>query len=185
MIGSRSSWRRQLNATLQDLVPWGHSIGLILSAPILNYRKTKAALEKLLRSNLADDRSFLTDTPVECHGNAITIFRNYHGVGHYQKIGGVISHRTASADLLGNARYILEDRMSVKATKCAPLAGNGLIWLALLNDYWLTDGHTYRYALSEISAPHPFEKILLVNGDGSVEPIFDPSVPALGAIGLS
>jgi hypothetical protein len=46
-------------------------------------------------------------------------------------------------------------------------------WLALLNDYWLTDADTYRLALSQMSLDHPFDRIVLVNGDGSIDTLFD------------
>lgn len=44
-----------------------------------------------------------------------------------------------------------------------------------LNNYWLT-AHTYKYALSFFSPIHPFKKILLENGDGSVASLFEEGV---------
>jgi hypothetical protein len=36
------------------------------------------------------------------------------------------------------------------------------------HDYWLEDSETYRQAIEALSISHPFEKILLISGNGSV-----------------
>jgi hypothetical protein len=59
----------------------------------------------------------------------------------------------------------------VKAEKCKHLVTRGPLWLALLNDYWLTGADTYRYALSMLSVKHPFDKILIVDNNGTVDEI--------------
>ena len=160
----------ELNNELGTVIPDGHTIGLILSSPILKFRRTKAALAQLLRSALLDPHAFKTDTAVNIQGNAITIFRNNHGDPKYKKVSGIISHRFASADILDNTTYILVDRIRVKAEKCASIVARETFWLALLNDYWLTDADTYRYALRHIpELLHPFERVMLVGRDSSVE----------------
>jgi hypothetical protein len=160
----------ELNDELGGVIPDGHTIGLILSSPILKFRKTKSALALLLRSELLDPHAFTTDALLNIQGNAIKIFRNNHGDSKYKKVSGIISHRSASADILDNTAYILEDRIRVKAEKCASLATRETLWLALRNDYWLTDGDTYRYALRHIpELQHPFEKVVLIARDGSAE----------------
>lgn len=63
----------------------------------------------------------------------------------------------------------MEDRIKVKAQKCATLKFAGPIWLALLNDYFLTEADTYRYALKSITVVHPFQKVLLVSDRGAVD----------------
>jgi len=161
----------ELNTELQHLIPDGNTIGLILSSPILKLRKTKAALATMLRGSLRDQDSFITDTPIEINGNPITIFRNRHGDNQYKKLSAIFMNRHSNPDIISNARAILEDRIIVKARKCASLAGQQPLWLALRNDYFLTDAHTYKYAFSHFSVVHPFEKILLVNPDGAVEPL--------------
>ena len=77
------------------------------------------------------------------------------------------------ARILSNVTQILEDRIVTKAKKCDHLRGSAPIWLALFNDYWLTEADTYRLALSRMALEHPFQKILLVNGDKSVDPLFE------------
>lgn len=122
----------ELDVALRNLVPEGQTIGLVLSSPILRFRNTKTALEKFIRAALADHQSFLNDTKVEFYGNSITIFRNNHGQAHHKRVSAIIQHRTSSPDILANAIYIFENRMADKAGKCASLATEGPVWLALL-----------------------------------------------------
>lgn len=161
----------ELDAELGHLIPCGHTIGLIIRSPIANRRKTQAALAKKLRALIADLASFPSDQPIELHGNTITPYLNHHGAPGYKKISAVITHRSASPDILSNTQYILEDRICVKGEKCVHITGP--VWLALLNDYFLTNLHTYKYALSFLALAHPFEKILLVGSDGTVEVLYE------------
>lgn len=59
-------------------------------------------------------------------------------------------------------------KIAVKTTKCSSLPFVGPKWLALLNDYWLADNDTYQQAFDSFSVDHPFQKIVLVSGNGSV-----------------
>lgn len=161
-----------LVAELQHLIPDGHTIYLVLSSPILKLRKTKAALSEMLRKSLSDSQSFTTDTEIEIHGNTITISRNHHGEAHCKKMVAWFPHSHPDANILSNTRQILEDRINVKAKKCAALVGRKPLWLALFNDYWLADAHAYKYALSSISPVHSFDRIIVVNGKGTVNSIF-------------
>lgn len=161
----------ELNAELGHLLPDGHTIGLIIRSPIANRRKTQAALAEKLRKLIADLAAFPSDQPIEFYGNTITPYLNHHGASGYKKISAVITHQSASPDILLNTKYILQDRITVKAEKCAHVSGP--VWLALLNDYFLTDLHTYKYALSFLALTHPFEKILLIGSDGTVEILFE------------
>jgi hypothetical protein len=163
-----------LNAELQSIVPDAYTIGLVLGSPILKFRKTKAELAKVIRSCLADLRCLASDQEVQINGNFIKIFLRKHGEpATYKKVSAVVMHRTASPDILSNTAWILEDRIKVKGNKCERLRNGRPIWLALLNDYWLTDVHTYRLAFSRIEVAHPFAKILLVGGNASVDLLYE------------
>ena len=82
-------------------------------------------------------------------------------------------NRSSNSNMLANVTQILEDRILTKARKCLHLDRTRRIWLALLNDYWLTEADTYLYALMQMSLEHQFQKILLVNGDGSVHLLYE------------
>jgi hypothetical protein len=156
-----------LNDELGHLITDGHTIGLILSSPILQHRKTKAKLALILRECISDLSSLREDRKIEINGNRITIYLNHHGEAGYKKVSAAFMNRGSNPNILANVNQILEDRILTKARKCLHLDCRR-IWLALLNDYWLTEADTYRGALMQMSLEHQFEKILLVNGDGSV-----------------
>jgi hypothetical protein len=161
------AFANDLNAELGHLIPYGHTIGLILRSPIANRRKTQAALSKKLREFIAEIATFPSDQPIALYGNTITPYLNHHGAPDYKKISAIITHQSSSSDILENTKYVLADRIRDKAKKCVGIRGQ--VWLALLNDYFLTDFHTYKYALSFLTLAHPFEKIILIGGDGKAE----------------
>jgi hypothetical protein len=157
---------------LKDLIPDGHTIGLVLSSPILQLRKTKARLAMKLRDYIADLTSLRDDQKIEINGNKITVYLNQHGEAGYKKVSAAITNRDSNQNILKNVLHILEDRIVTKARKCEQLDRNCPVWLVLLNDYWLTEPDTYRYALTQMSLAHRFRKILLVDGDGSVHVLY-------------
>jgi hypothetical protein len=108
---------------------------------------------------------------LQINDNPVSIYLDYHGDPQQKKVTVGFMHRNAVADLGANTRHILKERIKVKAEKCNHLVARGPLWLALLNDYWLTDANTYRYALSLLSVKHPFQKILIVSGSGLVDEI--------------
>jgi hypothetical protein len=160
-----------LNEELKDLIPCGYTIGLVLSSPILKLRKTKTKLAEIIRAHAADLSILRHDHELEINGNKITVFLNHHGEPNHKKVSAAFMNRSSNPDILTNVKHILENRIVTKAKICGPLSKP--IWLALFNDYWLTEADTYRYALSQMSLEHPFQKILLVNGDKSVHVLFE------------
>ena len=85
-------------------------------------------------------------------------------------------NRFSNSNILANVLYMLEERISTKALKCSKLSFGGPIWLALINGYFLTDADTYRHGMQFITVDHPFEKILLVSEDGSVDMLVDTTI---------
>jgi hypothetical protein len=167
----------ELDAELNTLVPDGQTIVVALNAPMLNVHKTSDALRKMLRERLPNVQSFLTEEKVTINSNVITISRHHRKPNHKKIVGVVASSSYSIRDILSktdifyNARYILEERITDKTKKCSEIVGKNLLWLALLNDYALADAHTYKDTLSQLSLSNPFEKILLVSRDGTVEPL--------------
>jgi len=165
---------KQLDAELKTAVPDGKFITLVLSSPILEPRKTKAELRNEITSLLSGNPE-LSRIERKIRGNHIEICLSESPESGGMKIGVVVRNRASNPHILTNVRYILEDRIKTKAEKCGKLSGP--IWLALLNDYFLADADDYRDALKSISVEHPFEKILLVSGDGSVDTLLDQRRP--------
>lgn len=164
----------ELDQALQTTVPDGMSIVMVLSSPIAHHRKTRRDLEAALRKLVGDAAGHpRPEQTLVIHGNTIAVSFQQHGESTYNKIMAAISNRPSSPNILANARHALEDRIKAKAAVCAPLAARGPVWLALLNDYWLADAETYRQAIGEIAVDHPFARIVLVDGNGTVTTLHD------------
>jgi hypothetical protein len=164
---------RELNLELGGLVPKGVTILLTLSAPMVGKRKKiKAALANFLREKLGDVQSFTDEARFDANGNVVTIRPIQGGEGR-EKFFGHILPRHSNADIRFNAWQILGNLISRKTKTCASLVGGKPLWLALLNDYPLAGRGEYKDVLSKISTKHPFEKILLVTREGTVEPILE------------
>ena len=173
----------ELDAELRNDVPTGCTIGLVLRPPIVRSRRTRNRLSETIRDLLADPTSFVSDREFQINGNDITVHRMQHGEVHPRRVSGIYLHRSSNPDVLANAKLILEGRITAKSKSCDQLRNRSL-WLALLNDYWLANAHTYRIAMSSLLARHPFEKILLVNLSGSVDQLYPLAVNADGIASL-
>ena len=159
-----------LNVKLHKLIPDRYSIGLVLSTPISNVRKTASDLAKCLSGS--DIHSFVNPKEVQIQGNIIKISLHFHEETQTRKVWIVAMSRSSDANILSNAIKILEERIISKAKTCSALIGKQPLWLALLNDYFLADASDYERA-SCISADHPFDKILLIGRDGQVDPLYN------------
>lgn len=85
-----------------------------------------------------------------------------------KKIVGFIVNKHSSADILLNARLVLEERIRTKSKLCEGLAQAGPVWLAVFNDYWLADANTYAAACRQLKMCHCFERMFLVSENGAV-----------------
>lgn len=163
----------ELDEQLKNRVPAGRTVLLTLSAPINCARKLKPRLSEEIMAlvEIAGE----TDVTVEREilGNKITIHHLPEDRPSGKKVVGGVQNKKAGTDILANAKDILEDRIAVKAQKCKPLLSNGQVWLVLFNDYWLADFNTYKQAMAQISSKHPFERILIVSGSGSVTVLYE------------
>lgn len=163
----------ELDEQLKNRVPAGRTVLLILSAPINSARKLKPRLSAEIMALV--ESAGETDVTVEREilGNKITIHHFQEDRLSGKKVVGAVQNKNSDTDILANAKSILTDRIAVKAQKCNPLIFSGPIWLALFNDYWLADFDTYRQAMAQISSKHPFERILIVSGSGSVTVLYE------------
>lgn len=161
----------ELNKELKATIPNELLVMLTLSSPILKARKVKVLLkEKIAQLVSSVCRSEITE---DILGNRMNIHIVTDDRPSGKKVVGIVTNANSSTDILKNAWEILEDRIIVKADKCCSLAFIGPKWLALLNDYWLADNETYQQAIELFSVDHPFEKILLVSGNGSVAVLYE------------
>ena len=161
----------ELNLKLHNLIPDRHSIGLVLTTPISNVRKTATDLAHCLCHS--DIQSFSSAKEMQIQGNTIKVQLYCHEELQKQKVWIVATNRNSDPNILANAMYILKERIVRKTKTCRTLVGKQPLWLALLNDYFLADTSTYERALSCISVVHPFDKILLISRGAQVDPLFE------------
>ena len=158
----------ELNKELSTRLPRNCTVHLSLESPINKKRKFKPLLAKKileLTKHLDDSQ------PVEYSAfeNKVEIHLNSSERPAGDKVVGLVMNQNASADILMNAQFILDDRLAVKDKKCQFLKFGGSLWLALFNDYWLADVETYKQAIARSTVRHRFHKVLLVSGNRSVE----------------
>ncbi|HZC56907.1 MAG TPA: hypothetical protein VE396_12835 [Xanthobacteraceae bacterium] len=162
-----------LNKELQDFIPTGTTFGLHLSSPIVKFRKTKARLTQRILALMEARPIGEAEVKMEICGNDVSLWIDRHGDPQYKKVSAVISNRHSSPDILQNATYALDDRITTKSKKKCLSIKTRPIWLGLFNDYWLAEAHTYIMAMKRISTTHCFDRILMVSGDKSVSILYD------------
>jgi hypothetical protein len=165
----------ELDTELKLLIPDGTTVGLRLCPPLVKFRKTKKQLAHRITALMRDSVADGTELKLTILDNDIELWVTRHGDPQYKKVSAIIYNRNSSPNILRNAAYALADRIGRKSLKCTPVKKRPL-WLALLNDYWLADADTYSLAMTGISIAHPFEKILMVSGDGSVTVLYDSAL---------
>jgi hypothetical protein len=158
----------ELNDDLKSEIPDGRGVILVLKWPFSNMRAVKDHLAREICQLLSSGDS---TRQLKIAGNEITIeIRSHGGPGCVTAVG------TPSAlplyDVQTTACCALQERITAKAEKCRSLKFTGPVWLALLDCYRLADVETYQRAMTMFSVNHPFEKILLVSRDDSVDELF-------------
>jgi hypothetical protein len=97
-----------LNDELGHLIPDGYTIALVLSSPILEYRKTKAQPAQIIRSHIADLQSLRTEQKIQINGNAITICLTHHEGTQYKKVSAVFMNRAPAPTFYRMPRTFLK-----------------------------------------------------------------------------
>jgi hypothetical protein len=152
----------ELQEELQAEIPFGRGVILDLKWPFLNKRALRGEIRQLLLSAQ-------TERKLKIEGNEIAI-KISSDSGCPGRVDAVISSSALPRyDIPTTAWCILQERVAAKAEKCRSLKFKGPVWLALRNRYLPADAETYRRAMKMFAIDHPFEKILLVSRDGSVD----------------
>jgi len=154
----------QLNAKIGSFLPDDISLLVGVEVPVPNAAR--------FRKNLTEWVAEVAAAPVlgskherEIDGSKTTIsVISDRPTG--KKIAGFVVNKNSSANILLNARLVLEDRIRTKNDICASLFKP--IWLAVLNDYWLADAVSFEAACSQLKLAHCFERVLLVSDNGAI-----------------
>ena len=159
----------ELNDAMQEIIPNGKHVFLILSAPINSIKRTKEKLKSVISNCIKNN---VKNSDIEIEKNLITI--NVYDISRPsgKKVIGAITNRFSSANISANTEHLLRDRISTKTKKCVKHPDINEYWLALYNDYWIADEESYRIAYKNIDVKHNFKNIFIVTGYGQVHQLW-------------
>jgi hypothetical protein len=161
----------EVEEELRDEIPEGRGVSLVLKSPFLNKRAVKGPLKARIRDLLSHPTAQRIQETFS--GNEIEISISNNGAKNI--VGLIVPSSLPRYDLLTTAWCILEERIAAKAETCRALKFDHPIWLALRNGYPPADVEMYRQAMNLFSVNHPFEKILLISRDGTVDELLRPA----------
>jgi len=153
----------ELDSKLRGIIPSEVDIILNIYVPVKNSRKYKRGLFEYLKRKLENGVTLGEKEEIELLGSKIRISFVPHRDQSQEKIAGIIINKDSNADVLKNAKVILEGRILDKVNKCKKIQFKGLKWLALFNNYWPANYCTYTRALNNISVKHDFESIFIIS----------------------
>jgi hypothetical protein len=153
-----------LNSTIGPLLPSNFGLFIGLEVPVPNPNKFKKTLKAWV-GKVALSPVLGTEHEIQIENSKVTI-SIVPAQSKSKKVTGFVANKNSNANILDNARLLLEDRIQVKSEKCKTLTKP--VWLALFNDYWLADSNTYVLAADQITIEHCFSRIFLVFGNTNV-----------------
>jgi hypothetical protein len=160
----------RLNASLASKLPACMTVILILEVPLKKFSKCEVQLRKYIELGAAEIRD--REEHVGVLGNIVRIHYSLVPNQSDKKVVGIVANTLTNTHILDNTRVALGYRLEEKAKSC-----NGIVyeplWLALLHDYWLASPETVIKAMGNITILHPFQKVLLVMGNGDVRCIYE------------
>ena len=162
----------EMDSKLRKDVPPEVDIILTLYLPVNNPRKYKKELCSYLKNVLDSGINIGDSSEIDISGSKVKISVVPSRSHAQRKIVGLIVNNNSSADILNNAKVILANRISDKVKKCKKIQHQGSIWLALFNDYLLSDHDIYSQAINNISIQHYFEMIFVISNTKVVTRIY-------------
>jgi hypothetical protein len=160
----------ELNEDLKSDIPSGVYVLLTISSPLNKTRQTKDELINKIKEIANKDAPIREVFEINENKADIQTVLGERPSG--KKVVGVVSNQNSSPDILENVLYMLSERINDKVNKCQNIVHRPL-WLALFNDYWLSEPDTYELAMEKLSIEHPFDKICLVLGGKEVHTLYE------------
>jgi hypothetical protein len=153
-----------LNTEIGPLLPAETHLFVGLSVPVRNAARFRKGLTAFAR-RVAQNPKMGSHEEMEIDGSeaSVTVTPQQPSA---KKIGGYVANENSSADIGLNCRLILEYRIRTKSAICEKLPQP--IWLAMLNDYWITNATSYELEASKLRIEHCFQRLLLVSDRGVV-----------------
>lgn len=152
---------RDIESALRAQVPEGKTLILTLGAPIKVPKKLLAALTKLLLTYLKSGAQEVEEKRTIL-GNRVRFRVLTDNSKWNAKVIGFVFSGDPQPGVLANAMRSLHDEIAANAKKRMPKGFAGDRWLVLCNEHCFADSKTFTRALSRLSAPHNFRRILMV-----------------------
>lgn len=161
----------ELNELLSKNIQSDIDLILELYVPVSDPRKYKKELLAYLRTLIGQEIEVGNRLETYLSGEKVSVLVLPHR-DRQKRIAGLVFNKNASPLIQVNAQVILADRISDKVKKCAKIKFDGPLWLALLNDYFLSDKNTYIQAIQSIETAHNFDRIYLIMDTCDVELLY-------------
>lgn len=158
----------ELDLEFRESVPEDKSLLIHLKIPVAKPAKFKAQLRKVVGEIVAGGEYPENWKVLNIEGAKARILAISRDATERKRVIGFVENANSSADILANARIILDNRISIKNEICGSLPFQGPKWLGLFNQYWLADVDTYRTAFERSEVIHNFERIFFVQDTGEV-----------------
>ncbi len=159
---------------VRRLVPHGRSIILTLGAPIKVPSQLVAALTATLSASLESGAAEAEEKRT-ISGNRVRFRILNHDLKWKAPLIGFVFSGDPEPGALASAMRSLHEAIAAKAKARLPEGFAGDRWLVLDNPHWIADIKTYRRACSQLSLPHAFGKILMIDGRRVEILVEDPS----------
>jgi hypothetical protein len=155
----------RLQAALKDIVPSGWTIVLTVTAPIRLPAKTAGALEERVRT-LLRDRAAGRELMETVHGNQIRIRCLQGGKAFTSRLLVFVHNGDSDPTPLFELTDLLLRR--IKRAGIAHAGFSGPRWLVIAIENKASWIGICRHVCSQLFAPKNFQRILLVDADGTV-----------------
>jgi hypothetical protein len=152
-----------IEGKMRGLVPDGKSIVLTLGAPIKVPNQLVAALTATLSASLESGVEEVEEATT-ISGNRVRFRILNHDLKWKAPVLGFVFSGDPEPGALASAMRSLHEAIAAKAKAPMPAGFAGDRWLVLDNPHWIADIKTYRRACSQLSLPHAFGKILMIDG---------------------
>src|SRR3989344_5956930 len=158
----------ELDRELGEAMPQDKNLLIHLKVPVDRPSKFKKQLRQAIQELIAKGEFPKNWKVLDLDGGNASLFIIPRDSVERKRIIGFIENTNSSADIIENAKSILDNRLSIKNEICAALPFKGPKWLGLFNQYWLADVDTYRLALRKRRISHGFERIFFIQDTGEV-----------------
>lgn len=159
---------RDLEAAVSGHARRGRAVIVTLGAPIKVPNRLVAELGALLRDRLRNGAAE-TDERMDVLGNRVRFRVLRDGSAWTSPVNGFVFSGDPDPGDLAEAMRAMRDLITERAGQHAPRKRAGARWLVLACDAPVADGGTYRRALSRLSVPDAFSRVLLVTAGRRVE----------------